>query len=250
MRRILDPVSGRAFLADLLPFQARIARIGAVNGLAQTLLKLTAPGVPDTYQGTELWDLSLVDPDNRRPVDFALRERWLAAPRPAAELLRDWRSGRIKQHVVARTLALRRRLPELFSQGEYLPLTLQGAQAERIVAFARRRPQAAALVIVPRLVAGLLPEGDELLPPRGGLGRHRDRAAGGLGGRRCRRGGGRRAHRPQARAAGGGRGTGVRAARRLAGGPAVGRGGHALTARRGGARGRSRTCKPRARARP
>jgi len=136
-----------------------------VGGLAQTLLKLTVPGVPDTYQGSEAWDLSLVDPDNRRPVDFALRDRWLAEPLPAAELLRDWRSGRIKQHVVARTLALRRRLPDLFSHGDYLPLTLQGAQAERIVAFARRSPQAAALVIVPRLIAALLPEGDELLAP-------------------------------------------------------------------------------------
>ena len=73
VRRILDPQEGRAFLADLLAFQPRIALIGAVNGLAQTLLKLTAPGVPDTYQGCELWDLSLVDPDNRRPVDFELR---------------------------------------------------------------------------------------------------------------------------------------------------------------------------------
>jgi (1->4)-alpha-D-glucan 1-alpha-D-glucosylmutase len=111
IRRILDPAAGRAFLADLLPFQAHIARLGAVNGLAQTLLKLTVPGVPDTYQGSELWDLSLVDPDNRRPVDFPLRAAWLAEPRPVAELLRDWQSGRIKQHVVARTLALRRQLP-------------------------------------------------------------------------------------------------------------------------------------------
>jgi (1->4)-alpha-D-glucan 1-alpha-D-glucosylmutase len=165
VRRILDPLGARAFLADLLPFEARIARIGAVNGLAQTLLKLTVPGVPDTYQGSEAWDLSLVDPDNRRPVDFELRERWLAEALPPEGLLRDWRSGRIKQHVVARTLALRRQLPELFSQGDYLPLATQGTHAERVVAFLRRSPQATALVIVPRLIATLLPDGDDLLPP-------------------------------------------------------------------------------------
>ena len=165
VRRILDPVSGRAFIADLLPFAHQIARIGAVNGLAQTLLKLTVPGVPDSYQGTELWDLSLVDPDNRRPVDFELRDRWLADPRPAPELLHDWQSGRIKQQLIARTLALRKRQPALFRDGDYLPLTPAGAHAERIVAFARRTDQALAIVIVPRLIAPLLGDDDLPLPP-------------------------------------------------------------------------------------
>jgi (1->4)-alpha-D-glucan 1-alpha-D-glucosylmutase len=165
VRRILDPVSGRAFIADLLPFQAEIARIGAVNGLAQTLLKLTAPGVPDSYQGTELWDLSLVDPDNRRPVDFERRGRWLAEPRPVAELLADWRSGRIKQQLIARTLAFRRRAPAPFRDGDYLPLTPAGTHAERIVAFARRTDQALAIVIVPRLIAPLLRDSELPLPP-------------------------------------------------------------------------------------
>ncbi len=164
VRRILDPVSGRAFIADLLPFAHELARIGAVNGLAQTLLKLTAPGVPDSYQGTELWDLSLVDPDNRRPVDFELRRRWLAESRPIAELYGDWRSGRIKQQLIARTLAFRNRDPGLFRAGEYLPLSPRGAQAERIVAFARRTERARAVVVVPRLVAPLLREGDLPLP--------------------------------------------------------------------------------------
>ena len=109
VRRILDPQEGRAFLADLLAFQPRIALIGAVNGLAQTLLKLTAPGVPDTYQGCELWDLSLVDPDNRRPVDFELRRTFLEQGADPGALLASWQDGRIKQHVIARTLALRRR---------------------------------------------------------------------------------------------------------------------------------------------
>src|ERR671918_568788 len=114
VRRILDPQDGRAFLADLLPFQAQVALIGALNGLAQTLLKLTVPGVPDTYQGCELWDLSLVDPDNRRPVDFEMRRAMLAQDADPAELLASWQDGRIKQHVVARTLALRRAAPTLF----------------------------------------------------------------------------------------------------------------------------------------
>ena len=165
VRRILDPVSGRAFIADLLPFADQIARIGAVNGLAQTLLKLTVPGVPDSYQGTELWDLSLVDPDNRRPVDFELRSRWLAEPRPAFELVRDWRSGRIKQQLIARTLALRQRQPALFRDGDYLPLAPAGAHAERIVAFARRSDQRLAIVIVPRLVTPLLRDSELPLPP-------------------------------------------------------------------------------------
>jgi (1->4)-alpha-D-glucan 1-alpha-D-glucosylmutase len=165
VRRILDPVRGRAFIADLLSFEAEIARIGAINGLAQTLLKLTAPGVPDTYQGTELWDLSLVDPDNRRPVDFALRSHWLAEPRPTAELLADWRSGRIKQQLIARTLAFRQREPALFREGDYLPFTAFGSHAERIVAFGRRTEQARAIVVAPRLVAPLLRESEVPLPP-------------------------------------------------------------------------------------
>jgi (1->4)-alpha-D-glucan 1-alpha-D-glucosylmutase len=165
VRRILDPVGARAFLADFLPFQAQLARIGAVSGLAQTLLKLTVPGVPDTYQGSELWDLTLVDPDNRRPVDFAQRLAWLEQAADPAELLAAWRDGRIKQHVIARALALRRRVPDLFTQGDYQALAASGPQAERILAFARRTPQAAVLVVVPRLVAPLLPEGENLLPP-------------------------------------------------------------------------------------
>jgi (1->4)-alpha-D-glucan 1-alpha-D-glucosylmutase len=163
VRRILDPQDGRAFLADLLPFQAQIALIGALNGLAQTLLKLTAPGVPDTYQGCELWDLSLVDPDNRRPVDFDLRRAMLAQDADPAELLSGWQDGRIKQHVVARTLALRRAAPALFA-GDYTPLQTTGPQAERLVAFARSGEGASLVVIVPRLAAPLLDGADVPMP--------------------------------------------------------------------------------------
>ena len=164
VRRILDPQDGRAFLADLLPFQAQVALIGAVNGLAQTLLKLTAPGVPDTYQGCELWDLSLVDPDNRRPVDFELRGTMLAQDAEPAELLASWQDGRIKQHVVARTLALRRAAPALFA-GDYTPLETTGPQAERLVAFCRSADEATLVTIVPRLVGPLLEGVDLPMPP-------------------------------------------------------------------------------------
>ena len=164
VRRILDPQDGRAFLADLLPFQAQIALIGALNGLAQTLLKLTAPGVPDTYQGSELWDFSLVDPDNRRPVDFELRRAMLAQDADPAELLASWQDGRIKQHVVARTLALRRAVPALFA-GDYTPLQTAGLHAERLVAFARSTEDVTLIVIAPRLAAPLLNGADIPLPP-------------------------------------------------------------------------------------
>jgi (1->4)-alpha-D-glucan 1-alpha-D-glucosylmutase len=164
VQRILDPQDGRAFLGDLLPFQAQIAIIGALNGLAQTLLKLTAPGVPDTYQGCELWDLSLVDPDNRRPVDFALRRAMLAQDADPADLLSSWQDGRIKQHVVARTLALRRAAPALFT-GHYTPLEASGPHVERLVTFARSTDDATLIVIVPRLVAPLLDGAEVPLAP-------------------------------------------------------------------------------------
>ncbi len=155
VQRILDPREGRAFMADLLGFHAHVALVGAVNGLAQTLLKLTVPGVPDIYQGCELWDLSLVDPDNRRPVDFALREVMLSQDADPAALLSSWRDGRVKQHVVTRTLALRRADPALFA-GSYTPLEATGRHADRLVAFARSTEQAVLLAIVPRLVSPLL----------------------------------------------------------------------------------------------
>jgi (1->4)-alpha-D-glucan 1-alpha-D-glucosylmutase len=156
VRRILDPQEGRAFLSDLLAFQPQIAQIGALNGLAQILLKLTVPGVPDTYQGCELWDLSLVDPDNRRPVDFELRNESLQQRADPAALLASWRDGRIKQHLIASTLALRRRHPDLFETGSYEPLEAAGGYADRVVAFARRTERAMIIVVVPRLIAALL----------------------------------------------------------------------------------------------
>jgi (1->4)-alpha-D-glucan 1-alpha-D-glucosylmutase len=164
VRRILDPREGRAFLSDLLAFEARIALVGAVNGLAQTLLKLTVPGVPDTYQGCELWDQSLVDPDNRRPVDYDLRHAYLEEEINSATLLAHWRDGRIKQHVVALALALRRRHPELFEAGSYEPLEAVGSLRDHVLAFGRRTEQTMMIVVVPRLVAALLQDCERPCP--------------------------------------------------------------------------------------
>ncbi|MDQ2803414.1 MAG: malto-oligosyltrehalose synthase, partial [Pseudomonadota bacterium] len=143
----------------------RIAPAGAVNGLAQVVLKATVPGVPDFYQGTEFWDQSLVDPDNRRPVDF---DRRMAALRDAdapASLAASWRDGRVKQAVIARLLALRQRLPELFARGDYTPLFADGPLAAHVIAFVRRAANTALVVVVPRLPLALLPESDGLAIP-------------------------------------------------------------------------------------
>src|SRR5712691_3125493 len=112
-------------LADIAGFAERIAPAGAANGLAQVLLKLTVPGVPDIYQGTEYWDLSLVDPDNRRPVDFSVREKSLSSTL-IAELATNWRDGRIKQAAIARILAVRKAAPQLLAEGGYLPIPVKG----------------------------------------------------------------------------------------------------------------------------
>jgi (1->4)-alpha-D-glucan 1-alpha-D-glucosylmutase len=169
---VLAPARGNRFLADFRAFHPAIARLGMVNSLALTLLKITAPGIPDFYQGTEMWDFSLVDPDNRRPVDLAGRAACLAdlQARSAAsdlvalarELVARWEDGRIKLYVIHRALGCRRRSPELFQAGEYLPLRAGGAAAEQIVAFARRRASGAALVVVPRLTAALTENGVRL----------------------------------------------------------------------------------------
>jgi (1->4)-alpha-D-glucan 1-alpha-D-glucosylmutase len=152
---ILAPQRCDGFLRELCAFVARISRAGVVNSLQQTILRLASPGVPDLYQGTELWDFSLVDPDNRRPVDFEKRAAMLAEQPPSA-FLADWHDGRVKLAIVQRMLALRTHLPELLSQGAYLPLAVEGAHAERAIAFARRQGNAWAVVIATRLAAPLL----------------------------------------------------------------------------------------------
>ncbi|RZF26161.1 malto-oligosyltrehalose synthase [Paraburkholderia sp. UYCP14C] len=153
---ILAPQRREGFLKELSAFVERIGRAGALNSLQQTVLRLASPGIPDLYQGTELWDFSLVDPDNRRPVDFAKRETWLPQTQtPPAEFLAEWRDGRVKLAVIQRVLALRAHLPELLSQSSYLPLTVRGAHASSVIAFARRHGNAWAVVIASRLAARL-----------------------------------------------------------------------------------------------
>jgi (1->4)-alpha-D-glucan 1-alpha-D-glucosylmutase len=160
---ILDPGRARGFLDDFTAFQARVAHFGALNSLAQTLIKITAPGVPDFYQGTELWDLSLVDPDNRRPVDWALRRRVLAdleralatddRPGVAFDLFKAKEDGRVKLFLIREALACRRARPALFSAGDYRPLEARGTLAEHLCAFARVGEGGAALTVVPRFLA-------------------------------------------------------------------------------------------------
>jgi (1->4)-alpha-D-glucan 1-alpha-D-glucosylmutase len=143
-----------------------------VNSLAQTLIKITAPGVPDFYQGTELWDFSLVDPDNRRPVDFAsraalldeLRARIAAGdlPRLARELVEQWPDGRIKLYTIHRALTYRRGTPDLLRMGDYVPLQTGGRAAEHVCAFARRGAMRTIVTVVPRLTARLTDNGARL----------------------------------------------------------------------------------------
>lgn len=132
---------------------ARIAPAGAINGLVQTVLRLTCPGVPDLYRGTDVWDLSLVDPDNRARVDHARRADWLASPSDDDALLRQWQDGRTKQHVIHRLLQLRAVVPHLFSDGSYAPCEVSGAAAGHAIAFERCHGDIRLRVVVPRHVA-------------------------------------------------------------------------------------------------
>ncbi len=165
--RILDRTRDNPFLDDFRPWQRWIAGCGMYNSLSQTLLKLAAPGVPDTYQGAELWDLSLVDPDNRRPVDYAKRRALLAdlrreGDRPGGSLAALARSltdakedGRIKLYVIHRALTYRRGHPGLFREGGYVPLEAGGGRREHLCAFARIDDSAVVLAVVPRFLARL-----------------------------------------------------------------------------------------------
>jgi len=161
-----EPPAGWRFLPgsglaqDMAAFVSDIAAAGALNSLAQALLRMTAPGVPDLYQGTERWDFSLVDPDNRRPVDYAPRRAMLDAPAAdPRELLADWRSGRIKQALAMRALALRRAQKEVFRAGSYVKLPVVGARSAHVLAFMRAYGEKKVLVAVPRLCARAMQEG-------------------------------------------------------------------------------------------
>jgi (1->4)-alpha-D-glucan 1-alpha-D-glucosylmutase len=170
--RSLEPGPDNRFLADFAAFQEFVGRLGMVNSLAQTLAKITAPGVPDFYQGTEIWDFSLVDPDNRRPVDFALRTAMLSSLREqiavgdlaalARDLVEHWADGRIKLYTIHRALTCRREAVDLFRKGAYIPLQAEGARMEHLCAFARQGDGRTVLTMVPRLTARLTDNGARL----------------------------------------------------------------------------------------
>ncbi len=153
------------FLESFIPFQQMVAHYGVFNSLSQVLLKITSPGLPDFYQGSELWDLNLVDPDNRRAVDYAKREALLGEIREKEEscvknlideLLRTKEDGRIKMFTIRRAIAARNRDKELFDAGEYIPLKATGKRSENVVAFARRLGERWSVTIAPRLVASVV----------------------------------------------------------------------------------------------
>jgi (1->4)-alpha-D-glucan 1-alpha-D-glucosylmutase len=150
---VLEPSPKNKFVPAFLPVAEEIARLGAINSLSQVALKLTVPGVPDIYQGNEIWNFSLVDPDNRRPVDYGQRQEMLASLENASPeaLLREWPDGRIKLMLTQRLLRFRRERALLFERGTYLPLTVTGEFADCCVAFAREHEAKWIVVLVPRL---------------------------------------------------------------------------------------------------
>jgi (1->4)-alpha-D-glucan 1-alpha-D-glucosylmutase len=165
---VADLLAQPAFLDDMRDFQRRIAAFGAVNSLSQLIIKTTAPGVPDFYRGTELWDLSLVDPDNRRPVDFGLRERLLdelesllraPAGGDLTHCMGRWQDGGIKLALTALLLRFRRARRDLFRHGDYRAVHGSGPRAENVCAFLRTRDGEAALTVATRLPARLWPDG-------------------------------------------------------------------------------------------
>ena len=177
IRETLAGSAAASFLAAFVPFQRRVARLGLLNSLSQVVLKIAAPGVPDFYQGTELWDFSLVDPDNRRPVDYKRRRAVLASLAPwldpnatgaaladtLARLLAHPWDGTIKCYVTARGLACRRAHRDLAVWGDYTPLVVTGSKAAHLVAFARRLDGAALVAVAPRLSGGVTSD-DEPYP--------------------------------------------------------------------------------------
>ncbi|MBD3401737.1 malto-oligosyltrehalose synthase [candidate division GN15 bacterium] len=165
--RILSTGSDNAFLDEFIPFQQRVAAYGIWNSLSQLVVKMTVPGVPDIYQGCELWDLTLVDPDNRRPVDFSHRKLVLddlvdrQSDDPAgllSDLLESRTDGRIKLYLTHRLLQLRNESTDLFTHGAYVPVEITGERAVNVVAYARRHDDAWAITVVPRFTSEVIGE--------------------------------------------------------------------------------------------
>jgi (1->4)-alpha-D-glucan 1-alpha-D-glucosylmutase len=150
--------ANEAFLKDFGRFQTKIAYYGALSSISQLVLKITAPGIPDFYRGTDIWDLSLADPDNRRHVGFSTRIEMLEELKKHSnprELLKRWTDGRLKLYVTWKLLNFRREHSDLFLQGEYIPLRVAGSGADHVIAFARRLHSDWCVIAVPRLLAKL-----------------------------------------------------------------------------------------------
>ncbi|ASU38824.1 malto-oligosyltrehalose synthase [Herbaspirillum sp. meg3] len=159
LQRILRSDTDNPFLPALRAFVQEISAAGALNSLSQTMLRLTAPGIPDLYQGCDLWDFSLVDPDNRRPVDYALRQALMARNGVRALTLEDWRRGDCKQQLIRTLLHFRSGREALFTTGDYLPLTVDGELAEHLLAFARSAGDVTVVVLCSRHAARLIASG-------------------------------------------------------------------------------------------
>ena len=172
IERILSPQEKSEFLCRVARFAQRISYAGMTNGIGQAVLKIASPGVPDFYQGCELWDRHLVDPDNRSPVDFHVRVDALKGMVDceekgkqggiAGELLSRWPDGHIKLYAIWKSLRCRRQHPELFREGEFLPLEAAGEQSHHLMAFVRRRAEEIAIVVIPKWVANIPMDGDKI----------------------------------------------------------------------------------------
>lgn len=144
------------FLKEAFDFVQRISNAGKVNSLSMCILRLTSPGVPDLYQGTELWDFSLVDPDNRREVDYIIRQQLISEVLEAQMQLKKWEDGAIKLWMIKTLLNLRKAKPSVFAKGAYIPLKLEGSKSEHFICFARKFENESVIVIAPRLTSKLL----------------------------------------------------------------------------------------------
>ena len=159
-RFVEQSLQSSLFRKELGDTVAHLAHLGMLVGLSQALLKVASPGVPDYYQGTELWDFSLVDPDNRRPVDYELRKKLLHQVEDETDFLQDLADGRAKLHVIRKGLETRKRLPGLFHGAQYIPLYADGGREENVCAFALRSRSQALVAVAPRLFARLMQPGD------------------------------------------------------------------------------------------
>jgi (1->4)-alpha-D-glucan 1-alpha-D-glucosylmutase len=169
INKILEPSDDNQFLKEFLDFQSMISFYGVFNSLSQTLVKITSPGFPDFYQGTELWDLSFVDPDNRRPVDFDRRRGYLSNIKERCstdvqglmeELLSAKGDGRIKLFLIYRALSAMQRYRSFYEKGEYMPLETEGKYKENLISFARIHRPHCSITIVPRFLTGVVGEGE------------------------------------------------------------------------------------------